>query len=163
MIILGIDPGSRYTGWGVVKAEPSRMVCLAAGRLSITQVDHSKRLVLIYQGLSDILSQHQPTYAGIEGVFVHKNAQSALKLGQARGVAMLACAHYGLEPHEISPRSVKQCVTGSGAATKDHVSMMVKRLLQIQQDLSVDATDALAIAVSCGHLVLTESKLGERR
>ena len=162
MVILGIDPGSRYTGWGVIRVEGNRMVCIDAGRLSLGNSEHAQRLVLIYDGLSDILNKYQPKAAAIEGVFVHKNAQSALKLGQARGVAMLACAHHHLLPEEISPRSVKQCITGSGGATKDMVAMMVKRLLHLQKPLSVDATDALAIAISCGHMLSSKRKIEEK-
>lgn len=153
MIILGIDPGSRYTGWGVIAVEGSRMRCISAGRLSLGDIPHEKRLVLIYDGLVDIVSEYRPEIAAIECVFVSKNAQSALKLGQARGVAMLAVAKYDLTLLEISPRLVKKTVTGSGAAGKNSVGDMVSRLLSCQNELSVDAADALAIAISASSMI----------
>lgn len=155
MILLGVDPGSRYTGWGVIKVVDRRMSCVSAGRIALTDKEHAKRLVLIYDGISSIVQEFQPDAAAIESVFVQKNVQSALKLGQARGVAMAACAQHGLVPYEISPRTVKQCVTGYGATGKVGVGDMVQRLLGMQQSLSVDAFDALAIAISASmHLSL---------
>ena len=148
MILLGIDPGSRYTGWGVIQVLNRKMSCVSAGRITLTDSEHCKRLVLIYDGISSIVQEFKPSVAAIESVFVQKNVQSALKLGQARGAAMVACAKHGLVPYEISPRSVKQCVTGSGAAGKDGVGQMVQRLLGVDQSLSVDAFHALAIAIS---------------
>ena len=153
MILLGIDPGSRYTGWGVVRLSERKLSCVSAGRLSLTDKEHSKRLVLIYDGILSILQEFKPDVAAIESVFVQKNVQSALKLGQARGAAMVACGKYGITPQEISPRTVKQCVTGYGGSGKSGVGDMVQRLLGMNQVLSVDAFDALAIAISASmHL-----------
>ena len=153
MVILGIDPGSRYTGWGVIRVEGNRMVCIDAGRLSLGNSEHAQRLVLIYDGLVDIVSKYKPDVVAIECVFVSKNVQSALKLGQARGAAMLAAAKLGNEIIEVEPRLVKKIVTGYGAAGKMNVGDMVCRLLSYKGVLSVDAADALAIAISASSLM----------
>lgn len=152
MIILGIDPGSRYTGWGVIRFVQGELRCLAAGRICLGDRAHGERLVLIYDGIHSIVSQYQPSVVAIESVFVNKNVQSALKLGQARGVALVACAKSGLEPIEISPRLVKKTVAGYGAMGKTGVAEMVKRLLRVEEDLSVDASDALAIAIAASAM-----------
>lgn len=153
MIILGIDPGSRYTGWGVLEVQGSRLRYIDAGRLVLGDGVHEERLVLIFDQLSHIVSQHQPQVAVIESVFVSKNVQSALKLGQARGACMVAIAKYGIPLFEVSPRLVKKTVTGYGGATKMAIGDMVSRLLSIPNTLSVDAADALAIAISGSSLV----------
>ena len=153
MIILGIDPGSRYTGWGVIKVEGNRLVYLKAGRLVLGDIVHAERLVLIYDGLADIVSAYEPEIVAIECVFVSKNAQSALKLGQARGAAMLAAAKQGKQLIEVEPRLVKKIVTGYGAAGKMSVGDMVSRLLSCKASLSVDAADALAIAISASSIM----------
>lgn len=148
MIALGIDPGSNYTGWGVIEVHGRQMKCLGAGRICLGKYDHGERLVLIYDGINSIVEQYRPEIAALETVFVHKNVQSALKLGQARGAAFLAMAKNNLSPIEISPRLVKKTVTGYGGMEKEGVSKMVKYMLGLQETLSTDATDALAIAIS---------------
>lgn len=153
MVILGIDPGSRYTGWGVIEVAGSKMVYKAAGRLSLGEISHAERLVLIYDGLGDIVTKYKPELVAIECVFVSKNVQSALKLGQARGAAMLAAAKQGLKLVEVEPRLVKKVVTGSGASGKVQVGDMVSRLLSYKGELSVDASDALAIAISASSMI----------
>ncbi|MCP8352328.1 crossover junction endodeoxyribonuclease RuvC [Candidatus Synchoanobacter obligatus] len=152
MKILGIDPGSRYTGWGVIQVTGHKMQCIAAGRLVLGDRPHAERLVLIYEGVSDIVSTYQPEVVGVESVFVSKNVQSALKLGQARGAALVAVAKANLEIFEISPRLVKKSVTGYGATAKVGVGDMVQRLLGCQMVLSEDAADALAIAISASSM-----------
>jgi len=153
VIILGIDPGSRYTGWGVIEASGSRLKFLGANRLVLGDGDHDKRLVLIYDQISDIVSTYKPDIAILESVFVSKNVQSALKLGQARGASMVAIARQGVPITEVSPRAVKKTVTGYGGATKMNVGDMVSRLLSVNVQLSVDAWDALAIAISGSSLI----------
>lgn len=148
MIAIGIDPGSRYTGWGIVEVQGRQMRCVEAGRICLPDTDHAERLVLIFEGISSIVAEYQPEVAGIESVFVQKNVRSALMLGQARGAAIVALAKNGLMPYEISPRLVKKTVTGSGAMEKKGVAMMVMRLLGMKQAVSLDASDALAIAIS---------------
>lgn len=147
MIVMGVDPGSVYTGFGVISINGGQMSCLTAGRLSVKDLDHGKRLVLIYDGITSIVEEYHPTIAAIETVFVSKNVQSALKLGQARGAALLAMAKKGLTPHEVSPRLVKKTITGFGGAEKSGVMKMVRQLLGVQGVLSEDAADALAIAI----------------
>ncbi|MEC7030878.1 MAG: crossover junction endodeoxyribonuclease RuvC [Pseudomonadota bacterium] len=153
MVILGIDPGSRYTGWGVIRVLGNRMQFIAANRVVLGQIAHEKRLVLIYEAITDIVKMYQPDIVAIESVFVSKNVQSALKLGQARGAAIVAATRPGAEIVEVSPRLVKKVVTGYGGATKMNVGDMVARLLSIQNKLSVDAADALAIAISASSMV----------
>jgi crossover junction endodeoxyribonuclease RuvC len=126
---------------------------IAAGRLSVGDIPHEKRLVLIYDGIVDIVSRYGPETAAIESVFVSKNVQSALKLGQARGVAMLALAKADLILLEVAPRLVKKTVTGYGGAGKMQVGGMVSRLLNCQESLSEDAADALAIAISASSMI----------
>ena len=147
MVILGIDPGSRYTGWGVIRVEGNRMEGLGADRLSLGNSEHAQRLVLIYDGLVDIVSEYKPDIVAIECVFVSKNVQSALKLGQARGIALLVPAEFGLFVGEYPPNLVKKTVVGSGHATKEQVQMMVQTLLRDCDVTSADAADALAIAI----------------
>jgi|AntRauTorckE5430_2_1112549.scaffolds.fasta_scaffold00045_29 crossover junction endodeoxyribonuclease RuvC len=152
MIVLGIDPGSNYTGWGVIEVENRKMRSLGAGRISVGQHEFGKRLVLIYDGITSIVKQYNPQVAAIETVFVHKNVQSALKLGHARGAALVAVEKLGLSPIEISPRLVKKTVCGHGGMDKKGVEKMVKYLLGVQEALSTDAADALAIAISASVL-----------
>ncbi|UTC24440.1 crossover junction endodeoxyribonuclease RuvC [Candidatus Comchoanobacter bicostacola] len=160
MIVFGIDPGSRFTGWAVIDYAPSQSHCIAAGRIVLKQNSFTERLMHLHSGLTEVIQEHQPVHIGIETVFVQKNVQSALKLGQARGVALLACAQHGVEPIELSARFVKQCVTGSGSATKQQVASMIRRIMGLNQILSEDASDALSIALSCGHMVYTSQKRG---
>jgi crossover junction endodeoxyribonuclease RuvC len=157
VIILGIDPGSRYTGWGVISIVGNRMQLVAADRVVLGDRPHEERLVLIYDAVRDIVTQYQPDLVAVETVFVSKNVQSALKLGQARGVAIVAAAKFGLPLVEVSPRLVKKVVTGYGGASKMGVGDMVARLLSTQQPLSEDAADALAIAISASSM--TRSKV----
>lgn len=148
MIAIGIDPGSRYTGWGIVETNQRSMCCVAAGRIALPSVDHAQRLVLIFEGIESIVREYQPAIAAIETVFVNKNARSALVLGQARGAAIVALAKHNLMPYEISPRLVKKTVSGSGAMEKEGVALMVMKLLGMKEKVSLDASDALAIAIS---------------
>lgn len=143
-IIIGIDPGSRNTGYGVIKMEGNRHIHLASGHLSVASYPVHERLRRIYLGLKEIMQQHQPHEAAIEQVFMHENPGSALKLGQARGAAIVAL---DVPVSEYSARQVKKSVVGHGAAKKDQVQFMVKRLLNLQQVLQADAADALAIAL----------------
>lgn len=149
MIAFGIDPGSRRTGWGVVRAEGSRMEYLGSGVIRADEKTplHS-RLVEIYRGLEEMLAEHTPDTVFVESVFHSKSAKSALVLGQARGVAMLAAARPGYEVVEITPAEVKKAVTGSGRAEKSQVQEMVKVLLGLKTRAPSDASDALALAIA---------------
>jgi crossover junction endodeoxyribonuclease RuvC len=147
MRILGIDPGSRLTGYGVVEVSRGRSVYVASGCIRTTQKDIPARLGEIYEGIAALIRDHAPDAAAVEQVFVARNASSALKLGQARGAALAAVVMVGLPVAEYAARRVKQAVTGTGAATKYQVQHMVCRLLQLTRAPSADAADALAIAI----------------
>jgi crossover junction endodeoxyribonuclease RuvC len=147
MRILGIDPGSRLTGYGVVEVCRGRSVYVASGCIRTTQKDIPARLGEIYEGVAALIRDHAPDAAAVEQVFMARNASSALKLGQARGAALAAVVMFGLPVAEYAARRVKQAVTGTGAATKNQVQHMVCRLLQLTRAPSADAADALAIAI----------------
>ena len=147
MIILGIDPGSRITGYGFIKNYPNKMEYIASGFIKVKGETFPQRLGNIFQQLSELIQQYQPQQMSIENVFMHKNADSALKLGQARGAAICAGYHAGLEVSEYAAREVKLAIVGKGAAQKEQVKHMVIRLLSLQQELQIDESDALAIAM----------------
>ncbi len=147
-VIIGIDPGSRKTGYGLIRVEANRNVHLAHGCLSLKGESLAERLQEIYAGLRELIEQFQPQEAAIEQVFMHENPNSALKLGQARGAALVAI---GMPVNEYSARSIKQAIVGYGAASKDQVQNMVKRFLNLQGKIQSDAADALAIALCHAH------------
>lgn len=143
-IILGIDPGSRRTGYGIIQLNGNRNLYITSGFINLTSYEPLDRLRQIYLALKSIIDVHQPQEAAIEQVFMHENPNSALKLGQARGAAIVAL---DMPVSEYSARQVKKSVVGHGAADKDQVQFMVKRLLNITGTLQVDAADALAVAL----------------
>jgi crossover junction endodeoxyribonuclease RuvC len=147
-VILGIDPGSRVTGYGLVEKRGSGIIYIGSGAIRVRGGDPMPaRLAAIKRGLDEVIGEFSPAAVAIEDVFVSKNPRSALKLGQARGVAMLAAAEAGLEVFEYAPREVKSSVTGSGSAHKSQVGAMVVRLLRPGREPSCeDETDALAVA-----------------
>lgn len=148
MRVIGIDPGSRFTGYGIIERHGQRLRHVASGRINATEGDDfADRLDLIYRGLCTILEEFPCESGAIESIFVARNVLSTLKLGQARGVAMLAAKHHGLRLSEFSPTEVKKAVTGKGRASKDSVTMMVKTHLRIEGAMSEDAGDALAVAI----------------
>ena len=153
MHILGIDPGSRITGFGVIKHQGNKQIYLVSGCIKIANKPLAQRLVEIYAGLKAIVAEYVPQHVAIEQVFVQKNVASALKLGHARGAAMLAVAEYGLDIAEYSARKVKQTVVGNGAAEKGQVQHMVKILLGLESAPKADAADALAIAICHGNFL----------
>jgi crossover junction endodeoxyribonuclease RuvC len=146
-IILGIDPGSRVTGYGVIRSYGNRLEFLDCGVVRAEMKSHAERLKKIFDGITQVVEKHSPTEVAIEEVFVGRNASSALKLGQARGAAMTACLQYDICMAEYSARSVKSAVTGSGGAEKQQVQHMVRAILNFTGDLIEDAADGLAIAV----------------
>lgn len=150
-IILGIDPGSRITGYGVVAIEKGQNYYLASGCIRLTSKDWLEKCNVLYQSLQEIIRAYQPTEAAVERVFMHVNPSSALKLGQARGAAITALAHHDLVLSEYTARQVKQAVVGYGAAQKNQVQQMVKVLLALSGTPQVDASDALAIALCHAH------------
>lgn len=147
--ILGIDPGLRNTGWGVIDVEGTRLSFVACGTIKPDdKADTAERLKAIYDGLLNVLANFKPDEAAVEETFVNKDARATLKLGQARGVAMLAPASAGLSVAEYAPNLVKKTIVGSGHADKDQIHMMVKVLLPKSDAKTPDAADALAVAVT---------------
>jgi crossover junction endodeoxyribonuclease RuvC len=157
MVILGIDPGSRLTGYGVIKKVGAKVEYIASGciRLSVTSIP--ERLQQIHSGVSQIISQYHPDEFAIEQVFMAKNPDSALKLGQARGAAIVAATNQQLPVAEYSARQIKQSVVGKGAADKHQVQHMVCQLLSLTKSPQADAADALAVALC--HLHTSQSLL----
>ncbi|WP_083651458.1 crossover junction endodeoxyribonuclease RuvC [Vreelandella massiliensis] len=149
--ILGIDPGSRITGFGVIDLCQGKPRYVASGCIRTTDVALEQRLAQIYAGLSEVVGLHRPMCVAIERVFMAKNADSALKLGQARGTALVCMANLGFAVNEYSPRQIKQAVTGQGGADKTQVQHMVTAILRLSATPQADAADALAIALTDGY------------
>ena len=152
MIILGLDPGLGTTGWGMIAADGNRLSHIANGHVRTeTAMPLPARLVLLYRELIEIIARHRPDAAAVEEVFVNANPQSTLKLGQARGVVLLAAASSGIVVGEYAARLVKKAVVGVGAAEKAQVHAMVARLLPGAKVVGADAADALAVAITHAH------------
>ncbi|MBO6757867.1 MAG: crossover junction endodeoxyribonuclease RuvC [Roseibium sp.] len=150
--ILGIDPGLRRTGWGVIESLGNRLSFIASGTVtSDGKKDLSGRLVELHDGLARIVGDHGPTEAAVEHTFVNKDAGATLKLGQARGIALLVPARAGIEVAEYAPNLVKKTVVGTGHAEKEQIRAMVKVLMPKAVFNSDDAADALAIAICHAH------------
>ncbi|WP_029894101.1 crossover junction endodeoxyribonuclease RuvC [Desulfohalovibrio reitneri] len=147
LVVLGLDPGSRFTGWGLVAERSGVLSLVDAGVLSLGSGDVCQRLGRIYAELADLIAAHRPDEAAVENVFVSKNSQSAIKLGQARGAALAACAVAGVGVSHYQPSLVKKSLVGTGRADKSQVAFMVGRLLGVKPDWREDASDALAVAV----------------
>lgn len=158
--ILGIDPGSVITGYGVIE-ETSKggNRYISSGSIRVKADSFPERLKQIFDGVSEVIALYQPEEMAIEQVFMHKNADSALKLGQARGAAICASTAAGLAVSEYAARQVKQALVGKGNADKFQVKHMVKILLNIQAELQTDASDALAIGLCHLHCRQTEQRL----
>lgn len=150
-IILGIDPGSRITGFGVINFESGRFQYIASGCIRVKEGALAERLQQIYTGVTEVIERWCPQEFAIEEVFLARNPDSALKLGQARGVAIVAAASQGLEVAEYSARKVKQAVVGNGGAEKHQVQHMVQSILGLPGKPQADAADALAIALCHAH------------
>ncbi|OGG98180.1 MAG: crossover junction endodeoxyribonuclease RuvC [Candidatus Lambdaproteobacteria bacterium RIFOXYD12_FULL_49_8] len=147
--ILGVDPGSRYTGWGVLDQEGNRLIHVASGRIEAhKEGELPQRLLKIHQGILEVVNAYQPQETAIEKVFVSVNGQATLVLGQARGVALLALVEGGLRVAEYAPNEVKSAVSGQGKAPKEQILAMVRVILNLQgQKISEDQSDALAVAI----------------
>lgn len=146
-IILGIDPGSRVTGYGLIRSVGSKLEFIACGCVRTSSEDQPPRLKQIFTELCSVITEFKPDEAAVEEVFMGRNAASAIKLGQARGSAMVACLSQDLPVAEYSARKVKQAIVGAGGAEKAQVQHMVKALLSISDTLAEDAADALAVAI----------------
>lgn len=156
MKILGIDPGSRLTGWGIISDNSGSLRLIDCGVIRTKSSESAsrffaRRLSYIYHELHAIIQYYQPDEVGIEQVFTAQNPMSALKLGQARGIAVAACAAHRLDVHDYAPTLVKKSLVGVGRAEKEQVAFMVGKILNIKtQDMKLDTTDALGVAI-CHH------------
>ena len=158
--IIGIDPGLRKTGWGIIESHGPKLKYLACGTVRTdTSKDLSERLMMVYRGLALPLADWKPAEAAVEQTFVNKNGASTLKLGQARGVAMLVPALGGLPVSEYSATQVKKTVIGTGRGDKNQIATMISHLLPKARPDSEDAADALAIAITHAH----HRKISERK
>jgi crossover junction endodeoxyribonuclease RuvC len=149
--ILGIDPGSRTTGFGVLDFTGDEPAYVASGVVSSADGSFPDRLRQIFTSVGEIVTEYRPDVVAIESVFMHKNAGSALKLGQARSAALCATFSFDAAIYEYAPREIKQAIVGTGAATKEQVQHMVISLLRLDAPPSLDAADALAAALCHGH------------
>jgi len=149
--VLGIDPGSVITGYGIIESDGARSFHLAHGHVRVKGDNFAEKLGHIHAELSEVIMQWRPQEVAVEQVFMSNNAMSALKLGQARGAAITAAVSRQLSVAEYAPRLVKKVVTGSGSADKHQVQTMVKAMLQIASTLQADAADGLAIAICHAH------------
>ncbi len=150
--VVGIDPGLRFTGWGVIEADGNRLRHIADGVIATNAADPvSERLKVLHDALSELLTRLRPDEAAVEETYVNRNGSATLKLGYARGVALLAPALLGLSVAEYAAKTVKLSVVGTGGADKDQVQMMVRRLLPGAIMKRADASDALAVAICHAH------------
>lgn len=150
-IILGIDPGSRITGYGVIQQKGNKCIYIASGCIRTKGDTLAPKLNMIFNGISEIIKQYQPSEFAIEQVFMAKNPDSALKLGQARGAAIVAATQADLYICEYSARQIKQAVSGTGAASKEQVQQMVMQILKLDGRPQADAADGLAVAICHAH------------
>ncbi len=149
--ILGIDPGSRVTGYGLIDSDGMQSRHVGSGCIRVEKEPWPRRLGRIFSGVAEVVRHYRPQEVAVEQVFFARNAASALKLGQARGAAICAALSDGIEVYEYAPRAVKQAVVGSGGADKAQVQHMVKIILSLREELAEDQSDALAVAVCHAH------------
>lgn len=159
--VLGIDPGSRLTGFGVIDCVGDTASYVASGAIRTGTGSFPDRLRLIFSSICDIMNDYGPQIVAVETVFMHKNAGSALKLGHARSAAICATFEFEVEVFEYAPREIKRAIVGSGAGTKEQVQHMVKSLLRLQGEPSADAADALATALCHAHQQRLKARLSE--
>ncbi len=158
-VILGIDPGSRKTGFGLIETEGSRLAYLTSGIIRLPQGNLPERLKVIFDSLGEIIAEYRPVEMAVEEVFFARDPRAALRLGQARGAAIVAGVTAGLAVAEYAARTVKQSVVGSGAASKEQVQHMVKQLLKLPGLPAEDAADGLAVAMCHAHSLKTSARL----
>ncbi len=161
--ILGIDPGSQNTGFGIIDVDGSHHTHVHSGRLKIAGDGLPDRLGFIFSEIHQLMQQWQPDEAAIENVFMARNADSALKLGQARGAAICAMVQQGVAVAEYSPREIKQSVVGKGSAAKEQVQHMVKVLLNLPAMPQADQADALGVAICHAHMRASLNRVGVAR
>ena len=158
-IILGVDPGSRITGYGLIRVDGRDIEYLDSGCIRVGEKHMAERLQVIFHSLATLIGEYRPEEFAIEQVFMARNPDSALKLGQARGAAIVSAANSGLAVHEYSARQVKQAVVGKGGADKAQVQHMVQVLLALSRKPQADAADALAIALCHAHMSQSINRL----
>lgn len=160
MKILGIDPGLQKCGWGIIETHGSSLKFIACGLIKPkTTLVLAARLAVIHEGVADVIKQYSPDGAAVEETFVNNNASSALKLGQARGVALAVPALYGLDVAEYAANKIKKSIVGNGHAKKDQMGMMIRTLLPACGQVSEDEADALAVAITHAHYGAWNSRL----
>jgi len=159
MRILGVDPGSRLTGVGIIEVDGDRVTPVYYGAIKAGDGEFTERLGLIFSGLQQLIKEHRPDQAAIETIFVAHNAASAIKLGQARGAAVCAAISCDVPVSDYSPRSIKQAIVGRGGADKTQVQHMVGILLGIREPIQNDAADALAVALCHQHTSQTLARM----
>jgi len=150
-LILGIDPGSIKTGFGIISHEAGRSEYVTSGVIRLPRTSLPERLKVIYDSVSEIVDLHSPQELAIEEVFLARDAKAAIKLGQARGAAIVACVNHQMPVYEYAAKSIKQAVVGTGSADKVQVQHMVKALLKLPAAPAEDAADALAAALCHAH------------
>jgi len=158
--ILGIDPGSRITGFGIIDVAGTVVSYIGSGCVRIPDGTLPERLKVIFDSICEIVATYQPAEIVVEQVFVHRNADTALKLGQARGAAICACVTQSLPVHEYTPAQIKQAIVGKGNATKVQIQHMVKVLLKLSDTPQADAADALAAALCHSHMQSMIKQIG---
>jgi crossover junction endodeoxyribonuclease RuvC len=161
LVVLGLDPGTRRFGWGVVRRNGTRLIHVAHGTIALGDGPLPGRLAALERELDQVLRAHAPMEAGVEGLFFHKDAQAAAKLGHARGVALLVCGRAEIEVFEYAPARVKRTVAAHGQAQKHQVAQMVRVILGLPAAPAADAADALAIAIT--HLQGSQLAAAQRR
>jgi crossover junction endodeoxyribonuclease RuvC len=148
MLVLGVDPGSRVTGYGLVEKKDRKLVCLQSGTVSTSaHLPFHERIHEIFQALSGIMERFSPGEMAVEDIFFHKNLQSSLKIGHARGAVLIAAVQHGIRIFDYSPLEIKKSVVGYGRATKEQVRAMIQIMLTLKNPPPLDASDALAAAV----------------
>ncbi len=148
MLVLGVDPGSRVTGYGLIEKDHNRMTCIKVGVINPPpQAPFFERIHYIFQSMLDIMSEYRPQELAIEDIFFSKNIKSSLKLGHARGAVLIAAVEFGLKIFEYSPLEIKKSTVGYGRASKEQVRSMVKAILNLKVEPLLDASDALATAI----------------
>ncbi len=160
MIILGIDPGSRKTGYAFIDNKADKITHIHSGFIAVKGEMFPERLGCIFKSLNELIKEYHPNEMSIENVFMHKNAASALKLGQARGAAICSAMHHDMDVSEYSPKEVKKALVGSGAATKEQIQYLCKQYLNIKKELQEDEADAIAIAFCHAQSLAAEKRTG---
>lgn len=160
MIILGIDPGSRKTGFAFIDNHANKIIHIHSGFLAVKGETFPERLGYIFSHLNELIIEYKPQQMSIENVFMHKNADSALKLGQARGAAICAASHNGLSVAEYAPREIKKALVGKGSATKQQIQYLCSQYLNIKKELQEDEADAIAVAFCHAQMAVVQTKTG---